>query len=173
MPRQAHHIGGQKDAAALRTTPTATPITTTHSEGSKSSRKSVSPKKKTSSGETIVDRILSKSPLTPAKRRHFRPGTRALLEIRKYQKSTDLLLRKLPFARLVREVADRLCPPGAASFRWQAEALLALQEAAEYYLVHLFEDANLCAIHAKRVTIQAKDIQLARRIRGVGLESST
>ncbi|CAN6542167.1 unnamed protein product [Malus baccata var. baccata] len=75
----------------------------------------------------------------------YRPGTVALREIRKYQKSTELLIRKLPF---------------------QSHAVLALQEAAEAYLVGLFEDTNLCAIHAKRVTIMPKDIQLARRIRG-------
>jgi histone H3 len=92
----------------------------------------------------------------------FRPGTVALREIRKYQKSTDLLLRKLPFQRLVREIAREY----KAELRFQSSAILALQEAAEAYLVGLFEDTNLCAIHAKRVTIMTKDIQLARRIRG-------
>ncbi|KXN89672.1 Histone H3 [Leucoagaricus sp. SymC.cos] len=107
----------------------------------------------------------------PAKKKHkFRPGTVAIREIRKYQKSTDLLLRKLPFSRLVREIAEDMTTDlneyGDAGLRWQSSALLALQEAAEAYLVHLFEDANLCAIHAKRVTIMPRDIQLARRIRG-------
>jgi histone H3 len=92
----------------------------------------------------------------------FRPGTVALREIRKYQKSTDLLLRKLPFQRLVREIAQEF----KADLRFQSSAVLALQEAAEAYLVGLFEDTNLCAIHAKRVTIMTKDLQLARRIRG-------
>mmetsp|Transcript_21452 Transcript_21452/g.57668 ORF Transcript_21452/g.57668 Transcript_21452/m.57668 type:complete len:142 (+) Transcript_21452:47-472(+) len=102
-----------------------------------------------------------------AKKHRFRPGTVALREIRKYQRSTELLLRKLPFARLVREITQTYnSTPALGEKRWQAEALLALQEAAEEYLVHLFEDANLCAIHAKRVTIMVKDIQLARRIRG-------
>ena len=83
-----------------------------------------------------------------------------------YQRSTDLLLRKLPFARLVRQVAqDHFARPGH-QFRWASEALMALQEAAEDYLVHLFEDTNLAAIHAKRVTIMIRDVQLARRIRG-------
>ena len=96
-----------------------------------------------------------------------RPGTVALREIRKYQRSTDLLIRKLPFARLVREITQTYnSNPGEGEKRWQVEALMALQEAAEAYLVHLFEDSNLCAIHAKRVTIFVKDIQLARRIRG-------
>eukprot|EP00698_Gefionella_okellyi_P012728 TRINITY_DN3446_c0_g1_i1.p1 TRINITY_DN3446_c0_g1~~TRINITY_DN3446_c0_g1_i1.p1 ORF type:complete len:159 (-),score=15.57 TRINITY_DN3446_c0_g1_i1:362-775(-) len=96
----------------------------------------------------------------------FRPGTVALREIRKFQRTTDLLLRKLPFARLVREICQQFYS-AADQLRWQAEALLALQEAAEAYLVHLFEDGNLCAIHGKRVTIMVKDIQLARRLRGV------
>ncbi|XP_003723879.1 putative histone H3.3-like type 3 [Strongylocentrotus purpuratus] len=94
----------------------------------------------------------------------FRPGTRALKEIRKYQKSTNLLLRKLPFARVVREICLILNP--SSLNRWQAAAIMALQEAAEAFLVHLFEDSNLCAIHAKRVTVMPKDMQLARRIRG-------
>ena len=101
-----------------------------------------------------------------------RPGTVALREIRKYQRSTDLLIRKLPFARLVREITQTYnSAPSEGEKRWQAEALMALQEACEYYLVHLFEDSNLCAIHAKRVTIMVKDIQLARRIRGAASES--
>ena len=81
---------------------------------------------------------------------------------RRYQKSTDLLIRKLPFQRLVREIAYNI----NASLRFQSTAIEALQEAAERFLVLLFEDTNLCAIHAKRVTIQAKDMKLARRIRG-------
>ena len=86
----------------------------------------------------------------------------ALREIRKYQKSTELLIRKLPFQRLVREIAQDF----KTDLRFQSSAVLALQEAAEAYLVGLFEDTNLAAIHAKRVTIMPKDIQLARRIRG-------
>jgi histone H3 len=92
----------------------------------------------------------------------FRPGTVALREIRKYQKSTELLIRKLPFQRLVREIAQEF----KTDLRFQSSAVLALQEAGEAYMVSLFEDTNLCAIHAKRVTIMPKDIQLARRIRG-------
>ena len=93
----------------------------------------------------------------------YRPGTVALREIRRYQKSTELLIRKLPFQRLVREIAQDF----KTDLRFQSSAVLALQEASEAYLVGLFEDTNLCAIHAKRVTIMPKDIQLARRIRGV------
>ena len=109
----------------------------------------------------------------------FRPGTVALREIRRYQKSTELLIRKLPFQRLVREIAQdfkvslRICPfrmslltLSKTDLRFQSSAVMALQEAAEAYLVSLFEDTNLAAIHAKRVTIQPKDLALARRLRG-------
>ncbi|XP_062285624.1 histone H1-like isoform X1 [Scomber scombrus] len=92
----------------------------------------------------------------------YRPGTVALREIRRYQKSTELLIRKLPFQRLVREIAQDF----KTDLRFQSSAVMALQESSEAYLVGLFEDTNLCAIHAKRVTIMPKDIQLARRIRG-------
>ncbi|XP_057676231.1 histone H3-like centromeric protein A [Corythoichthys intestinalis] len=95
--------------------------------------------------------------------RRFRPGTKALMEIRKYQKSTELLLRKAPFSRLVREVCQTI---NRSELRWQVFALMALQEAAEAFLVMLFGDANLCAIHAKRVTLFPRDLQLAQRIRG-------
>lgn len=91
----------------------------------------------------------------------FRPGTQALREIKRYQKSTELLIRKLPFQRLVREVAQDF----KTELRFQSTAVIALQEAAEAYFVTLFEEANLSAIHAKRVTIMPKDIQLARRLR--------
>jgi histone H3 len=97
----------------------------------------------------------------PGKR--YRPGEKALREIRFYQKNTDLLIRRLPFTRLVREIQTYFFQ---TEYRWQAVAMLALQEAAEAHLVGLFEDANLCTIHAKRVTVMPKDIQLARRIRG-------
>merc|ERR1712224_454880 len=92
----------------------------------------------------------------------YRPGTVALREIRKYQKSTELLIRKLPFQRLVREIAQDF----KTDLRFQSSAVMALQEASEAYLVGLFEDTNLCAIHAKRVTIMPRDVHLARRIRG-------
>ncbi|WVF68615.1 histone H3 [Kwoniella sp. CBS 6097] len=92
----------------------------------------------------------------------YRPGTVALREIRRYQKSTELLIRKLPFQRLVREIAQDF----KTDLRFQSSAVMALQEASEAYLVSLFEDTNLAAIHAKRVTIQPKDLQLARRLRG-------
>ncbi|KAF8947530.1 centromeric DNA-binding histone H3-like protein cse4 [Haplosporangium gracile] len=112
----------------------------------------------------------AKNPTAAAKGRRYKPGSNALREIRRYQKSTDLLLLKAPFARVVREISADFVSQVSLSdnvgLRWQTAALMALQEATEAFLVHLFEDANLCAIHAKRVTIMQKDIQLARRIRG-------
>ena len=103
------------------------------------------------------------------KRYRYQPGTVALKQIRQYQKTTELLIRKLPFQRLVREIAsdsEIITSPLCGKVRFQSAAIMALQEAAEAYLVGLFEDTNLCAIHARRVTIMPKDIQLARRIRG-------
>lgn len=99
------------------------------------------------------------------RKRRLRPGTNALREIRQYQRSTDLLLRKLPFARLIREIANSMTTNGFI-FQWQAAAILCLQEATEAYLVFLLEQTNLCAIHARRVTIMQQDIQLARRLGG-------
>ena len=105
----------------------------------------------------------SAPPAAGVKKPHrYRPGTVALREIRRYQKSTDLLIRKAPFQRLVREVAQG----HKSDCRFQASAIGALQESSEAYNIGLFEDTNLCTIHAKRVTIMPKDIQLARRIRG-------
>jgi len=115
--------------------------------------------------ETIACKAARKSaPQTGSikKSHRYRPGTVAIREIRKYQKSTDLLIRKIPFQRLVKEIAQDYM----GDLRFQSTAMLALQEAAEAYLTGLFEDTNLCAIHAKRITIMPKDMQLARRIRG-------
>lgn len=92
----------------------------------------------------------------------YRSGTVALREILKFQKSAELLIRKLPFQRLVRDIAD----PFKTDARFQTTAILAIQEAAEAYLVSLFKDTNRCAIHAKRKTIMPGDMLLARRIRG-------
>ena len=97
------------------------------------------------------------------KTRRYWPGTVALREIWRYQKSTELFIRKLPFSWLVREIAQEV---GKVDMRFQGSTIICLQEAAEAFLVSLLEDANLCAIHAKRVTIMPKDIQLAHRIRG-------
>jgi histone H3 len=92
----------------------------------------------------------------------YQPGTVALWEIRKYQKSTKLLIRKAPFQRLVHKIAINF----NSDLQMQSTAILALQEASEPYLVCLFEDTNLCAIHGKRVTIMPKDMRLARCIQG-------
>ncbi|CAO2649385.1 Nn.00g067700.m01.CDS01 [Neocucurbitaria sp. VM-36] len=109
-------------------------------------------------------RLGQPGPAPERAKKRYKPGTVALREIRKYQKTTDLLLLKLPFQRLVREIAQTVTTEDGPN-RWQSQAIMALQEATEAFLVNLFHDANLCAIHAKRVTIQQKDIQLARRLR--------
>lgn len=88
--------------------------------------------------------------------KRYRPGTVALKEIRKFQKTTELLIRTAPFQRLVKEISQKF----KQDFRYQVNALQALQEATEAYIIGLFEDTNLCAIHAKRVTIMPRDIQL-------------
>lgn len=108
------------------------------------------------------------SPVGGVKKPHrYRPGTVALREIRKYQKTTDLLIRKLPFQRAVRALTEKHRRDyGQDPLRFQSQALLAMQEATEAYVIGLFEDTNICAIHAKRVTVMPKDMQLARRIRG-------
>jgi histone H3 len=92
----------------------------------------------------------------------YRPGFRALKEIRKFQKSTDLLIHRLPFARLVKEITLEY----HHSLQWQNTALEALQYASEDYIIGLMEDANLSALHAKRITIMPKDLHLAQKIRG-------
>ena len=97
------------------------------------------------------------------KPRRFRPGTVALRQIRQYQKSTELLIRKLPFQRFVREVVWTMFDH--QEYRFQSAALLALQEAAEAYLVHMFEEVGDIAIHGGRVTIQVKDMLLWKRMR--------
>ncbi len=132
-----------------RTKQTASKLT-----GGKAPRKQLS---------TKAARKATKATATGAPRKiRYRPGTVALREIRRYQKSTALLIPRMPFQRLVREVATGIW----SELRFQSTALEALHEAAEAFLVTLFEDANLCAIHAKRVTIMPKDIQLAARLRG-------
>ncbi|XP_014392560.1 PREDICTED: histone H3.1 [Myotis brandtii] len=118
--------------------------------------------RKSTGGKAPRKQLATKAARKMKKPHRYRPGTVALREIRRYQKSTELLIRKLPFQRLVREIAQDF----KTDLRFQSSAVMALQEACEAYLVGLFEDTNLCAIHAKRVTIMPKDIQLARRIRG-------
>merc|ERR1719431_255606 len=115
--------------------------------------------------KTSTPKISGKSPKTPRSERkkpRYRPGTRALMEIRRFQKTTDLLIPKLNFSRLIKEICMNMV---ASDYRFQTLAIMALQEAAEAYLITLFEDCLLCAIHAKRVTVMTKDMDLARRIR--------
>ena len=100
---------------------------------------------------------------TGVKRAHrWRPGTVALREIRKFQRSTELLVQRAPFQRLVRELASSQ----KEGLRFQSSAVQAIQEATESYVISLLADTNLCAIHTRRVTIQTKDVQLALRLRG-------
>lgn len=114
---------------------------------------------RTNSKSSTLKKILPK----PKKgEKIVRGETIPLREIRHYQKSTELLIPKLSFQRLVREIAQEY----KTDLKFQAAALGALQEGSEAYLTNLFEDTNLAAIHAKRVTIMPKDVQLARRIRG-------
>ncbi len=87
----------------------------------------------------------------------WRPGTVALREIWKFLKKSDLLIRKAPFQHLVREIALRF---GKSDLQMQSTAILALKEAAEYFMVDIFSDTNLCAMHGKRVTIMKKDMVL-------------
>ena len=110
--------------------------------------------------ESSLKGVTQKDP--ESQKRRFKPGTVALREIKKYQKSTDLLLLKAPFQRLVRDICKRI----DHDLRFQSQALVALQEASEAYVVGLFEDSQLCALHANRVTVMKKDMLLARRIRG-------
>ena len=130
------------------------------------------PKERTQLGVSMLDWTkaqLEKMHQVRLKGRQIKPhrywaGTAAFRDIHHFQKSTALLIQKLPFQKLVREIAQDY----KTDLRFQSAAVLCLQEAAEAYLMGLFEDTNLCAIHARRVTIMPKDIQLARRIRGEG-----
>ncbi|XP_053434963.1 histone H3.3A-like [Nycticebus coucang] len=136
---------------------------TDHGEGQQTARKS-------SGGKTPRKQLATKAARTSApstggvkKPHRYRPATAALREIRHYQKSTELRIRKLTFQCVVREIAQDF----KTDLRFQTAATGALQEASEAYLVALFEDTNLCYLcHGKCVTIMPKDIQLARRISG-------
>ena len=101
---------------------------------------------------------VSAAAMTGVKKPHrYRPGTVSLREIRKYQKSTELLLRKAPFMRLVRELAQTY----KSDLRFTSQAIECLQTACEAFVIRRFENANKCAIHARRVTIMPKDMQLS------------
>ena len=130
----------------------------------------LSPSIKLSTGNSNRIRMLYKCParktclIKSKKTARLKPSTHAINEIRKYQSTTNLLIRKLPFQRLVKEIALMF----RTDIRFQSMAMLALQEATEAFAVGLFEDSNLCAIHGRRVTIMPKDIHLALRIRNDG-----
>ncbi len=109
-------------------------------------------------GATMLKAIAVRKP------HRWRPGTVALREIQKFQRNTDLLIRKAPFQHLVRKIALKF---GKSDLRIQSTAILALQEAAEYFMVDVFSDTNLCAMHGKRVTIMRKDMVLACCIQGI------
>ena len=104
----------------------------------------------------------------PVKKRAFKPGQLAIKEIKRLQEKTQVIIPRLPFQRLVRDI----CRTRNPDTRFSSQALQALQEAAESYLTGMFEDSLLCALHAKRVTVMVKDIQLARRIRGETQENN-
>lgn len=123
--------------------------------GGKAPRKGVSAK---SAGKSIP--VGSGTSAVAPKKTRFKVGTLALKEIRKYQKSTDLLIRKRPFQRMVRE----LCK-GGEGVRFQASAIVAFQEAVENFLTNLIEDAYRCVLHAKRVTLLPKDLTLVYKIK--------
>ncbi|CAO2817411.1 unnamed protein product [Amaranthus hypochondriacus] len=114
-----------------------------------------------SDGGKALKKVKDYAGSVPKKPHRYKPGTVALREIRKYQKTTELLIKKQPFQRLVRQIAQNY----KSDLRFQSHAVFALQVASEAYITGLFQDINLCAIHAKRVTITPKDIQLALRIR--------
>ena len=134
--------------------------TARHATGGKAPRKKLATKAGNQRHQRIADGGIRRP-------HRYKPGTVALREIKRYQKSTEMLIKKLPFARLVREITQDF----QHYYRWTAAAMEAVQHAAEAYLVSLFEDTVLCAIHAKRVTIMAKDMQLARRIRKDGIRA--
>lgn len=167
--RQQQQVARKSTSALQRTLETKTRMRSTADDKTNSST--------TSSRTNNYDDRRSSSRVAAAANTHntsrvkkrknrYRPGVLALREIRRFQRSTELLIHRAPFARVVREIADNLTSYRSVPYRFQAAALDALQEAAEAYLVGLFEDTCLCAVHAKRVTIMARDIQLARRIRG-------
>lgn len=135
---------------------------TTMARTKETARKSDKPRKSLGSKKSSKKAKKSGGEGGVKKSRRFRPGTVALREIRKYQKDTSLLLRKAPFQRLVRELASA----HKEQLRFQASAIAALQDATESYVVSVLSDTNLCAIHARRVTVMTRDLTLARRLRG-------
>jgi len=154
-------IGGVKTEGATRYSATEIPVAT-----SLQPRKNIRTRAVHQENERAVHSSRAQDHSAAVKKRRFRPGTVALREIHKLQQSTQLLMRKAPFRRLVRQVARNVTGSQHSEPRWSESALEAVQEAAEAHLTSLLTDSNLCALHAKRVTLMSKDLQLARRLRG-------
>jgi histone H3 len=117
---------------------------------------------------TKAARVAAQKAIAMRKPCRWRPGTVALREIRKFQKTTDLLIRKAPIQRLVREIVQDMSRK--SDLRMQSTALLALQEAVEYFMVDFFYNTNLCTLHGKRKTIMVNDLALACHIQGIGMQ---
>lgn len=157
--RRGNATGSSPETSQNRNSPSTSNASTAEQASSAPSRKTPGQKKP----RKVTRKTQPKKKADGIKKPHrFRSGTRALQEIRRYQRTTNTLISKLPFQRLVREVAQNHRP----DIRFQSAAIGALQEASEHYLTELFGDVNLCAIHAKRITIMPRDMQLARRLRG-------
>ena len=117
---------------------------------------------------TKAARAAAQKVIAVRKPRRWRPGMVALREILKFQKTTDLLIRKAPFQHLVQEIVHNMSRK--SDLQMQSTALVALQEAAEYFMVAVFSKTNLCTQHGKRVTILLKDLVLACCIRGIEMQ---
>nr|ACZ04980.1 centromere-specific H3 variant protein [Brassica juncea] len=156
-------------SAAAAAGPSATPTRRGGSQGGEAQQTATPPATTTAGrkkgGTKRTKQAMPKSS-NKKKTSRYKPGTVALREIRQFQKTTKLLIPAASFIREVRSITHILAPPEIT--RWTAEALVALQEAAEDFLVGLFSDAMLCAIHARRVTLMRKDFELARRLGGKG-----
>lgn len=123
-------------------------------------RKNIASRKAYAEGRVAAKKALAAS--APKKAHRWRPGTVALREIRKFQATTGSLIPRAPFRRLVREISTAV----KETLRMQSTAVDCLQEAAEAYITSVLADGNLCAIHAKRVTVFPRDLHLALKLRG-------
>jgi histone H3 len=115
----------------------------------------------------MAARVAAQKAIAVRKPHCWRPGTVAAREIHKFQKSTDLLIRRAPFQHVVQEIVQQ--ESGKSDLQMQSTALLALQEAAEYFMVDVFYNTNLFTSHGKRETIMVKDLVLACCIQGIGM----
>ncbi len=116
---------------------------------------------------TKAEQVAAQKAIAVRKPHRWRPGTVAAREIRKFQKTTDLFIRKAPFQHLVQEIIQDMSRK--SDLQMQSTALLALQEAVEYFMVDVFNNTNLCVLHGKRKTIMVKDLVLACCIQGIGM----